>query len=201
MKTLIETLTRSSLLVQAVFFALIIIICQVIENTAALFTNHNKLKHSVLNGAFLVTNIPVQFVLGVVLALVIRWTTVHHFGLLFHLPFLKNHFCYFIVAFVTLDLGEYLYHLVMHKVKRLWMFHAVHHSDSFVDISTTAREHPGENLIRTCFVLLWVFLSGTAFWTFFLRQLIQTASTIFAHVNYRLPERIDKYAGLVFITP
>jgi sterol desaturase/sphingolipid hydroxylase (fatty acid hydroxylase superfamily) len=46
-----------------------------------------------------------------------------------------------------------------------------------------------------------VFLSGAVFWIFFFRQLIQTASTIFAHVNYRLPERIDKYACLVFITP
>ncbi len=201
MENLIETLTTSSLLVQAVFFSLVIIICQVIETSAALFTNDNKLKHSILNVGFMLTNVPVQFAFGLTFALVMRWTNIHHFGLMYHLSFIKNQFVFFLIAFVFLDLGEYIYHVIMHKVKRLWMFHAVHHSDTFVDISTTVREHPGENIIRTCMALLWVFLSGATIWVFFLRQLIQTASTIFAHVNYRLPERIDKYAGLIFITP
>jgi sterol desaturase/sphingolipid hydroxylase (fatty acid hydroxylase superfamily) len=201
MKYLIETLIGSSLLVQAIFFSLIIIICQVIENSAALFANHNKLKHAILNAGFMLTNVPVQFAFGLAYALVMRWTGIHHFGLMYYLPFIKNQFVFFVIAFIFLDLGEYIYHVIMHKVKRLWMFHAVHHSDTFVDISTTVREHPGENIIRTFMALVWVFLSGAAIWVFFLRQLIQTASTIFAHVNYQLPERIDKYATLIFITP
>ncbi|NHQ70262.1 hypothetical protein HAP39_06715, partial [Elizabethkingia miricola] len=40
-----------------------------------------------------------------------------------------------------LDLGEYIYHVVAHKVRPLWSFHAVHHSDKVMDISTTLREH------------------------------------------------------------
>ena len=201
MKHFIETLARSSLLIQAVFFAGIIFICSIIEHTAGLFTSHNKWKHAFVNAGFILTNIPVQFALGLAFALVIQWTTIHHFGLIYHLPFIKNQFVFFLITFIFLDLGEYIYHVIMHKVKRLWMFHAIHHSDTFVDISTTVREHPGENFIRTCFALLWVFLSGAVFWVLFLRQLIQTAATIFAHVNYRLPEKIDKYAALIFITP
>jgi sterol desaturase/sphingolipid hydroxylase (fatty acid hydroxylase superfamily) len=201
MKNLIETLMGSSLIVQAGFFTGIVILCQFLENSAALFAVHNKWKHAFLNSSFLFTNIPVQFAFGYLFAFVIHWTNSHHFGLMHYLPFVKNQFLFFFIAFVALDLGEYVYHVTMHKVKRLWMFHAVHHTDTFVDISTTVREHPGENLIRTCFALLWVFLSGAAFWVFFLRQIIQTGSTIFAHVNYRLPDRIDKYAGLIFITP
>lgn len=38
------------------------------------------------------------------------------------------------------------------------MFHIVHHSDAVVDVSTIFREHPGENIIRLGFTLLWVFL-------------------------------------------
>jgi sterol desaturase/sphingolipid hydroxylase (fatty acid hydroxylase superfamily) len=201
MKQFIETLSGSSILVQAVFFAVIIFICWAIENTAALFTNDNKWKHTIINAGFILTNIPVQFVFGLTFAWVIHWATIHHFGLMYHLPFIKNYFAFFLITFILLDFGEYIYHVIMHKVKRLWMFHAVHHSDPFVDVSTTVREHPVENFIRTCFALLWVFLSGSVFWVLFLRQLIQTASTIFAHVNYQLPEKIDKYAGLIFITP
>lgn len=201
MKHFIETLTHSSLLVQAVFFAVIIIICWAIESVAGLFTDYRKWKHALLNAGFILTNIPVQFVLGLAFALVIHWTSIHHFGLMYLLPSVKSQFAFFLITFLLLDFGEYIYHVIMHKVKRLWMFHAVHHSDSIVDVSTTAREHPGENFIRTCFTLLWVFLSGAVFWVLFLRQIIQTASTLFAHVNYRLPDRIDKYAGLIFITP
>jgi sterol desaturase/sphingolipid hydroxylase (fatty acid hydroxylase superfamily) len=89
----------------------------------------------------------------------------------------------------------------MHRVKRLWMFHLVHHSDAVVDVSTTLREHPGENFIRLCFTLVWVFLSGTLFWVLLLRQTIQVITTLFAHMNYELPEKIDTIIGLVFITP
>ena len=81
------------------------------------------------------------------------------------------------------------------------MFHIVHHSDSVVDISTTLREHPGENFIRLSFTLLWVFISGAAFWMLMLRQIIQAFTTLFAHMNYRLPDRIDNVIGRIFITP
>ena len=81
------------------------------------------------------------------------------------------------------------------------MFHIVHHSDQAVDVSTTLREHPGENIIRLSFTLLWVFISGTAFWVLMLRQIIQAFTTLFAHMNYRLPDRVDRIIGLLFITP
>src|SRR5665213_2849847 len=70
-----------------------------------------------------------------------------------------------------------------------------------VDISTTLREHPGENIIRLSFTLLWVFLSGAVFWALLLRQIIQVFTTMFAHINYRLPEEMDNFIGFVFITP
>ena len=89
----------------------------------------------------------------------------------------------------------------MHKVNGLWAFHSVHHSDNVVDVSTTLREHPGENIIRLSFTLLWVLLSGAVFWTLILRQIIQVFTTLFAHINYELPNKVDSLLGLVFITP
>ncbi len=89
----------------------------------------------------------------------------------------------------------------MHKIKTLWRFHLVHHSDNTVDISTTLREHPVENIVRLSFTLLWVMLSGAFFWAILLRQIIQVFTTMFAHINYRLPEKLDNIIGFVFITP
>jgi sterol desaturase/sphingolipid hydroxylase (fatty acid hydroxylase superfamily) len=186
---------------QVILFAAVLFLCWNLENIAGLVTGYRKWQHASLNAKFILTNIPVQFLLGIAFAATIQWTGTHHFGVLYHPLFLHNKIISFITAFVLLDLGEYIYHRLMHRVKRLWMFHVVHHSDRIVDVSTTLREHPGENCIRNTFTLLWVFLSGVGFWALMLRQLIQIASNAFSHVNYRIPEKIDRWIGWIFITP
>jgi len=172
-----------------------------IEMLAGLNVNPKKWKHAMVNAGFIVSNFPLQVLVGLCFAGTMQWTAAHQFGFLYHIPVLKNRLLLFITTFIFLDFGEYIYHVIMHKVKRFWMFHVVHHSDLRLDTSTSLREHPGENFIRNTFTLLWVFMSGTVFWALVLRQIIQIASNVFAHVNYRLPEKIDKYAGLLFITP
>lgn len=172
-----------------------------IENIAGVLFNYKKWKHAFINAPFILINIPGQLLLGLAFIKTIEWTTQHQFGLLHHLPVSRNSFLLFLASFVFLDFGEYVYHVTMHKVKRLWMFHIVHHSDRVVDVSTTLREHPGENFIRLSFTLLWMFIGGVAFWILILRQIIQVFTTLFAHMNYRLPERVDSVIGLIFITP
>ena len=192
---------------QISLFAGILFICWNIENIAGLAFNYKKWRHAFVNAGFIFTNIPVQLLLGLAFVKTIQWTGIHHFGLLHHMHLRRylpghHHFLLmFIATFVLLDLGEYIYHVIMHKVKRLWMFHVVHHSDNIVDVSTTLREHPGENFIRLCFTLLWVFLTGAFFWALLLRQIIQTITTLFAHMHYRLPTKANAVIGLVFITP
>ena len=143
----------------------------------------------------------VDIIMGLFFVKTMQWTGRHHFGLLYHLPYMKNAFVLFVASFILLDFGEYIYHVIMHKIKRLWMFHAVHHSDYMVDVSTTLREHPGENIIRNCFTLLWIFCSGALFWMVFIRQLIQITSNLLVHMNCRLPDKLDGVVSIVFITP
>jgi sterol desaturase/sphingolipid hydroxylase (fatty acid hydroxylase superfamily) len=96
---------------------------------------------------FIITNIPGQLLMGSAFARTIEWTALHQFGFLHQLPVGKRPLLLFSLTFIFLDLGEYVYHVIMHKVKRFWMFHIVHHSDNIVDVSTTFREHPGENAV------------------------------------------------------
>lgn len=188
-------------LIQIVLFAGLFSVSWNIENIAGIVFNYKKWKHSFINAPFMLTNIPGQLLLGLAFVKTIEWTGRHQIGFLYHFPVNKSSFMLFLVSFVFLDLGEYVYHVTMHKVKRLWMFHIVHHSDHVVDVSTTFREHPGENFIRLSFTLFWVLISGAAIWVLMLRQIIQVFTTFFAHMNYRLPEKADKVIGLVFITP
>ncbi len=197
----LRSLSHAPLWTQVVIFCAVLITCWLIENIAGWFSDYNKWRHAFLNAGFVFTNLPVQFFWGLAFTIVMRWTTLHHFGLLHRLGIHEHPVFFFCLTFLILDLGEYIYHVLVHKVKRLWMFHVVHHSDTMVDVSTTLREHPGENIIRNGFTILWVFLSGAVFWTLLLRQLIQMISNLFAHVHYRLPDKVDRVAGWVFITP
>ena len=187
--------------VQLLLFVLVFFTVWNIENIAGVFFNYKKWKHAFVNAPFILTNIPGQLLLGIFFIKTIEWTDLHHFGILYFLPEKTNWLMLFLATFILLDFGEYVYHRIMHKVKRLWMFHIVHHCDTVVDVSTTLREHPGENFIRLTFTLLWVFISGAAIWALLLRQIIQSFSTVFAHMNYRLPEKTDRIVGFLFITP
>ena len=188
-------------LIQLVLFISIFFISWNIENIYGVLYKYKKWSHAFVNAPFIFTNLPGMLLLSAAFVAVIKWTSIHHFGGLYFFNFDKSPLLLFLATFILLDLGEYIYHLFMHKVKTLWRFHLVHHSDNTVDISTTLREHPAENIIRLSFTLLWVFLSGAVFWAFILRQIIQVFTTMFAHINYRLPENINNIIGFVFITP
>lgn len=171
-----------------------------IENIIGLNFNYHKWKHALTNAFFMVFDAPVQFIMGIAFVFATTWVSSHNFGLLNWLH-INNTWTALILTFVILDFFEYVYHVLMHKFKKLWMFHLVHHSDRVIDVSSTLREHPGETTIRLTFLVLWVFISGAAFWAILFRQFIQIISNVFAHANFRIPKRIDRIVSLVFVTP
>ena len=172
-----------------------------IENLVSITFKYKKWKHAFTNSLFMFTAAPVQFLLGFALVETIHWESINHFGLFYLIPGLSNSWLQLIFTFVFLDFFEYVYHIIMHKVKRLWMFHLVHHSDNVVDVSTVLREHPGETFVRLLFTTFWVFLLGASFWAVLFHQFIQIGSNVFAHSNFKLPKKIDRIVGFVFITP
>src|SRR2546430_5351465 len=67
-----------------------------------------------------------------------------------------------IAGIVILDFSAgYLAHRALHLFPILWRFHQVHHSDDFVDVTTTYRTHPVETVWRIPFVIFAGLLSGT----------------------------------------
>jgi sterol desaturase/sphingolipid hydroxylase (fatty acid hydroxylase superfamily) len=163
-------------------------------------SNH-KLKHILNNMLFMLPAAPIQFIIGLLVIFTIKYTEQNHFGILNMLPFKANYLISFVVGFMLLDFFEYVYHVIMHKIKRLWMFHLVHHSDRELTVSTTLREHPIETGLRLLFLVVWVFISGISFWALLFRQFIQIASNVFVHANFRINEKIDKVVSALFVTP
>ena len=74
------------------------------------------------------------------------WLEANDFGLLrwLSVPPLPAAF----LAVAAFDLAFYAAHLSWHKFPSLWRFHAVHHSDPALDVTTTIRQHPVEGVLR-----------------------------------------------------
>ncbi len=188
-------------LVQVIFYASVITMFWMLERFICLHSPAEKRQHIFLNAKFILTALPIQLGLTTFVILIINWTNRNHWGLIYYVPWRHNVWLYYISLFLLLDLGEYTYHRVMHKIDMLWKFHLVHHSDMKVDISTTVREHPGETVVRVSFLMLWVFLLGPVVSVLMLRQVFQTFFNIMAHTEFRLPRRLNTVVGAIFITP
>jgi sterol desaturase/sphingolipid hydroxylase (fatty acid hydroxylase superfamily) len=105
------------------------------------------------------------------------------------------------IAVALLDLSFYLAHRLMHERPAWWRFHAVHHSDPTVDVTTALRQHPVEGLIRYAFLAaatLALAPSPAAFGVY------RVASALFAlleHANVRAPVRIDRWLARITTWP
>ncbi len=200
MTHLISFFTEITDMQRLMFAVAVVLIFWQIETLIAFKQNPNRWSHLWHNALYIVPDTLVQVAIGVFFIETINFNQSHHWGLLFLLG-IKNPVAIFIVSFLMLDFCEWVYHWLTHKVPFFWRFHLVHHSDPIVDVTTTVREHPGETVLRLGFTTLWVFLTGAPLWAYFFRQFFQITCNFWCHSNFVLPEKIDKYAGLVFNTP
>jgi sterol desaturase/sphingolipid hydroxylase (fatty acid hydroxylase superfamily) len=106
-----------------------------------------------------------------------------------------------ILGIIGLDLFAYFAHVSLHKLGWMWRFHRIHHSDSLVDVTTAFREHPGETLWRVGWHIAGVFTFGTPAWVLVTYLTLSALNAQLEHANIRLPERLDWWLRLLFVTP
>ena len=162
---------------------------------------YNKWQHAGINIFFTITTIIVNFSLALVLLKTANWTTENNFGILNWLPDF-NPWLFAIAGLLLLDLiGAYLAHLVEHKVKFLWRFHLIHHTDTYIDTTSGNRHHPGESVIRFIFTTFGVLLIGSPMWLVFLYQTLSVVATQFTHANIVLPKKFDTLLSYFIVSP
>jgi sterol desaturase/sphingolipid hydroxylase (fatty acid hydroxylase superfamily) len=162
---------------------------------------YNKWQHAGINIFFTITTIIINFCLALILLKTANWTTENHFGILNWLPEM-NPWLFVIVGLLLLDLiGAYLAHFVEHKVKFLWRFHLIHHTDTWIDTTSGNRHHPGESVIRFIFTTFGVLLVGSPMWMVFLYQTLSVVSTQFTHANISLPKKLDTFLSYFIVSP
>ena len=106
-----------------------------------------------------------------------------------------------LAAFLLLDLAFYYWHVFNHRVPFLWRFHNVHHFDPDLDVSTGFRFHFGEVAFSTIFRVVQVSLIGVSLPQFIAYEVIFQAGTLFHHSNVRLPIKLERILGWIFVTP
>lgn len=173
-----------------------------IENAFPLFNfTYKKWHHAGINIFMTFTTILVNFCLAFILLKAADWTIANNFGILQWLSEMSL-WLYALVGLLLLDLiGAYLVHLVEHKIKFLWRFHLIHHTDTWIDTTTANRHHPGESVIRFAFTALGVLIIGSPMWLVFLYQTLSVVATQFNHANISLPKKVDTFLSYFIVSP
>lgn len=191
----IPTAYRTAILIGGVF------IFWVMEGVIPLFRfQYNKYRHAGINFLFTFFTAIIGFGLAGVLYYTSHWVTVNEFGLLNLAEFPL--WAKIIIGVMLLDfIGAYLVHWVEHKLKWMWKFHLIHHTDTTVDVTTGLRHHPGETVFRIGFTIMGVFLIGVPIGIVMLYQSISVLFAHLTHANINMPRKIDRAISYVFVTP
>ncbi|WP_373056558.1 sterol desaturase family protein [Zunongwangia sp. H14] len=123
----------------------------------------------------------------------------HQWGLLnwLNLPVWMS----FILGFLLLDYGNYLWHRLNQKINFLWRFHNVHHIDLDLDVSTALRFHFGEIIFSVFFRGFMILLAGPSYWLVLIYEVIFETATLFHHSNWQLPYSVEKIFSRFIVTP
>ncbi len=173
----------------------------VIEGYYPLFTfSFKRYKHAGVNLVFLSTTLILNLIFGLIVLKVCDWVMSEHIGLLnwILLPLWLK----IIVSLFLMDFfGQYAPHYAMHKIKWMWKFHIIHHSDTKVDVTTGTRHHPGEWLFRETSTIIGIIVIGLPVGFYFLYKSVAAIFTHFNHANLRVPVWIDKPISWIFVSP
>ncbi len=161
---------------------------------------YNKWKHDGINLVFFSFSLVINVLVGLATVGVFVWIEQSSFGILnlISLPIWVE----LLIAIMALDFAaQYLVHYMLHRVKWMWKFHMVHHSDTKVDATTGTRHHPGDYLLREVFAIATVVVFGipVAYYVFY--RICTIFFTYWTHANIYLPKWLDKTLSIVFITP
>jgi sterol desaturase/sphingolipid hydroxylase (fatty acid hydroxylase superfamily) len=191
----ISTAYRTGLLVGGfVFFWML-------EGLVPLFRfEYRKWRHALVNLFFWVTTLAVNFGMAFLLVLASDFAVANHVGVL---QFLEWPLWLEVLAgVILLDLvGAYFIHWLEHRVRWMWKFHLIHHSDTSVDITTGLRHHPGESVFRATFTAVAIFLVGAPAGIVLFYQSLSAVFAQLTHANIRMPKRLDQALSYVLVTP
>jgi len=173
----------------------------ILESIIPLFIfRYNRIQHAGLNIFFTITTIIVNFSFAYFIAKGSQYTYQHGLGLLnlVELPV----WLYMLAGLMIMDfISSWLIHWMQHKIKWMWKFHLIHHSDTCVDTTTANRHHPVESMFRAIFTFLAVVIAGAPVWLLFMYQFLSVLISQFNHANIAMPKWLDQSLKWIIVSP
>ncbi|MBN8575842.1 MAG: sterol desaturase family protein [Cytophagales bacterium] len=186
---------------RAVWIVICLTLCWIVEGSFPLFRfNYKKWKHAGVNFTFLLTTMIINVFFGIATVGIFEWIGRNQFGLMYLIDWpiwVEMLLCLLIFEL----LAQYTIHYILHRVKWMWKFHMIHHSDTHLDATSGTRHHPGDFIMRELFALLAVLITGAPVAYYFFYRVCTIFFTYFTHANISLPAWLDKSLSYVFITP
>jgi sterol desaturase/sphingolipid hydroxylase (fatty acid hydroxylase superfamily) len=105
-----------------------------------------------------------------------------------------------VTGFLLLDFLRYGVHRCEHAVPLFWRFHALHHSDPDVDVTTAIRHHPIEYVLGSGVYWLAVLVLDVPALVALVHGLAVFATAAVQHGNIRLRERLERWLQPVLVT-
>ncbi|GMQ82744.1 MAG: sterol desaturase family protein [Rhodothermia bacterium] len=172
-----------------------------LESAIPLFSfSKHRIRHAVLNIFFTLTTLVVNFSLAFLLVASADYTTSNQIGVLYFISLPT--WLHVGLGLMLLDLiGAYFIHWIEHRVRWLWKFHLIHHTDTHVDVTTGLRHHPGESVFRASFTILGVLVAGVPIGVVLIYQMTSVFFTQISHANIKSPPAVDRLLSYVFVTP
>lgn len=106
-----------------------------------------------------------------------------------------------IATLLVIEFAGYLLHLLFHKVPALWRLHAIHHSDTGVDFTTTYRHHPVEIVLNSLLSLPFILILGPPALAVLAVEVFRTVMIYTGHANIYIPEPVDRFLRRFLVTP
>jgi sterol desaturase/sphingolipid hydroxylase (fatty acid hydroxylase superfamily) len=184
---------------QIVAFVSVFAVLSALETISPFLPNPSRLQHMRRNLSLMFCNVLVDVGMRGLTAGASVYVARHGFGLL-HAAELST-FKLAVVGILLLDFTNYGIHRLKHSLPVLWKFHQVHHSDSWLDVTTSLRFHPGETLITMFLQLAVVIVFGIPTWVMALYFLCLIFFILINHSNVRWPLAADRCMRSVFTSP
>lgn len=152
-----------------------------------------------VNLTFSMLQIAIAAVLPVSSTVAAYWCEANGIGLLnaLHTPFSVNA----VVTVAVYSLAFYAIHYLSHVLPLLWRMHSVHHTDHFVDASTTLRLHPLETAFNVLCSCLLVVIFGFSPVVLIAYYAIESAIAVFSHSRMHLSAALERKLAAFLVTP
>jgi len=171
-----------------------------IESLAPMFVGRvRRVSHAAANVALASLNAVFAYAFAFGILFVTELAQEHRLGLLaqFDLPI----WLHGLLALLLFDCWQYWWHRINHRLPLLWRFHAVHHADAEMDVSTGVRFHTGEMVLSLLMRLAVLPLIGMTLPQLLLYEAISLPVILFHHSNIRISAGVDRSLRWLIVTP